>query len=55
MNVVPSAESKDGYEFQFASNHLGHFPLTRLLINEFKNGGRIINVSSGAHKMIDIV
>eukprot|EP00252_Welwitschia_mirabilis_P027577 TRINITY_DN9499_c0_g2_i1.p1 TRINITY_DN9499_c0_g2~~TRINITY_DN9499_c0_g2_i1.p1 ORF type:complete len:323 (+),score=24.45 TRINITY_DN9499_c0_g2_i1:83-1051(+) len=49
--------SKDGYELTFATNHLGHFLLTRLLLNKMvetaeKTGmqGRIVNVSSAIHR-----
>ena len=39
--------SIDGVERQFASNHLGHFLLTNLLLPEFKKAlGVVVNVSS---------
>jgi len=43
--------SKDNYEMQFATNHLGHFYLTTLLTNLLLKSkpSRVINVSSGAH------
>lgn len=44
--------SVDGIEMQFASNHVGHFLFTNLLMDKiFAAGksGRIINVSSGGH------
>jgi NAD(P)-dependent dehydrogenase (short-subunit alcohol dehydrogenase family) len=42
----------DGLEMQFATNHLGHFLFTNLLMDELKAAGkaRIINLSSIAHK-----
>lgn len=40
----------DGLERQFGVNHVGHFLLTMKLIDLFPNGGRIVNVASGAHK-----
>jgi NAD(P)-dependent dehydrogenase (short-subunit alcohol dehydrogenase family) len=44
--------SKDGVEMTFALNHLGHFYLTMGLMPLLEKGhARIINVSSGAHKM----
>lgn len=42
--------TKDGLERQFGVNHIGHFLLTMKIIDLFSNGGRIVNVASGAHK-----
>ena len=44
--------SKDGIEMNFTINHLGHFYLTNLLLNELlASKARVINVSSEAHKI----
>ncbi len=49
---VPSAE---GFELTFATNHLGHFLLTRLLRDRLRAGrGRIVNVSSRGHRGGDL-
>ncbi|KAH6761059.1 Rossmann-fold superfamily protein [Perilla frutescens var. hirtella] len=52
--------SKDNIELQFATNHLGHFLLTNLLLDAMKTTatqsnieGRIINVSSMGHKFVN--
>ena len=41
-----------GYETQFATNHLGHFQLTRALLPALRaaHGARIVAVSSGAQR-----
>ena len=41
-----------GYETQFATNHLGHFQLTRALLPALRvaGGARVVTVTSGAHR-----
>ncbi|XP_022145910.1 short-chain dehydrogenase TIC 32, chloroplastic-like [Momordica charantia] len=50
------AISEDGFEMTFATNYLGHFLLTKLLVNKMAETakatgveGRIVNVSSSIH------
>ena len=43
-------ETKEGLERQFGINHIGHFLLTTSLLDLMGEGGRIVNVASGAHK-----
>ncbi|KAF3648460.1 Short-chain dehydrogenase TIC 32, chloroplastic, partial [Capsicum annuum] len=55
--ATPFTLSKDNIELQFATNHVGHFLLTKLLLDtmkrtacQSKKEGRIVNVSSRRHK-----
>ncbi|KAK7357311.1 hypothetical protein VNO80_16595 [Phaseolus coccineus] len=55
--ACPFKLSADKIELQFATNHIGHFLLTNLLLDtmkktsrETKKEGRIVNVSSEAHR-----
>jgi len=45
-------QTKDGFEMQLGTNHLGHFLWTGLLFDRVKKAeGRVVTVSSIAHKM----
>ena len=43
------AFSADGYEQTFATNCLGNFLLTNLLLDDIKRGGRVVFTASGTH------
>ena len=49
----PRAETADGFELQFGTNHLGHFALTGLVLDRLMasgDGARVVTVSSVAHR-----
>jgi NAD(P)-dependent dehydrogenase (short-subunit alcohol dehydrogenase family) len=48
---VPFAKTEDGFELTFATNHLGHFALTGLLLEQLLTvpDSRIVTMSSQAH------
>lgn len=50
--AVPFSLSVDGYESQFASNHLGHFLFTNLIMPKILASPtpRVVTVSSGGHR-----
>jgi NAD(P)-dependent dehydrogenase (short-subunit alcohol dehydrogenase family) len=52
----PLVRDARGYESQFATNHLGHFQLTLGLLPALRaaRGARVVNVTSGGHRLSDI-
>ncbi|HTA11026.1 MAG TPA: oxidoreductase [Streptosporangiaceae bacterium] len=48
----PYTLTKDGYELQFGTNHLGHFALTGLLMPSLlaTPGSRVVTLSSNGHR-----
>ena len=51
--MVPQGKTKDGFETHLATNHLGPFALTGLLLDglEAAPAARVVNMSSLAHRM----
>ncbi|WAC91019.1 SDR family NAD(P)-dependent oxidoreductase [Mycobacterium sp. Aquia_213] len=50
---TPKSTTKDGFELQFGTNHLGHFAFTGLLLDRLLPvpGSRIVTVSSIGHRI----
>lgn len=50
---TPKQVTKDGFELQFGTNHLGHFALTGLLLDRLLGvrGSRVVTVSSLGHRL----
>ena len=51
---TPKETTKDGFELQFGTNHLGHFAFTNLLLDRVlaAPGSRIVTVSSTGHRFV---
>ena len=51
--LTPKQATDDGFELQFGTNHLGHFALTGLLLEQMLPvpGSRVVTVSSLAHRI----
>jgi NAD(P)-dependent dehydrogenase (short-subunit alcohol dehydrogenase family) len=48
--ATPQGRTKDGFELQIGTNHLGHFALTSLLLPQVTD--RVVTVASGAHRTV---
>jgi NAD(P)-dependent dehydrogenase (short-subunit alcohol dehydrogenase family) len=50
---TPKQATKDGFELQFGTNHLGHFALTGLLLDALLPvpGSRVVTLSSVGHRI----
>ena len=50
---TPYRQTADGFELQMATNHLGHFALTGLLLDRLVTSGRsrVVTVSSVMHRI----
>ena len=51
--MTPKSTTKDGFELQFGTNHLGHFAFTGLLLDRLLpiTGSRVVTVSSMGHRL----
>lgn len=48
--ATPQGKTKDGFETQFGTNHLGHFVLVNRIAKLIRDGGRLVNLSSSGHR-----
>jgi NAD(P)-dependent dehydrogenase (short-subunit alcohol dehydrogenase family) len=52
--ATPFGHTADGFETQFGTNHLGHFVLVNRIASLFRDGGRLINLSSSGHRFSNV-
>lgn len=52
--ATPSGKTADGFETQFGTNHLGHFALITWIEPLLADGGRLVVLSSQAHRVADV-
>lgn len=52
--ACPKGVTRDGFETQFGTNHLGHFVLVNRIASLFKPGSRLVNLSSAGHRFADV-
>lgn len=48
--MLPKLEKSHGYELQFFTNHIGHFMLVTGLLEQLKDAGRVVMLSSEGHR-----
>jgi NAD(P)-dependent dehydrogenase (short-subunit alcohol dehydrogenase family) len=48
--ALPKLEQAFGYELQFFTNHVGHFMVVTGLVDQLSERGRVVIVSSNAHR-----
>jgi len=49
--ALPKLELAHGFEKQFFTNHIGHFLLVTSLLDQLADAGRVVVLSSSAHRM----
>ena len=52
--ATPFGKTKDGFETQFGTNHLGHFVFVNRIAGLIKEGGRLVNLSSSGHRFSNV-
>jgi NAD(P)-dependent dehydrogenase (short-subunit alcohol dehydrogenase family) len=52
--ATPFTYTKDGFEMQFGTNHLGHFVFANRIASLIRAGGRLINLSSAGHRYSNV-
>ena len=52
--ACPKSFTKDGFEMQFGTNHLGHFVFINRIVPLFNTNSRLVNLSSAGHRFAEV-
>jgi len=52
--ATPFGRTKDGFETQFGTNHLGHFVLVNRIAGLMRSGSRLVNLASAGHRFANV-
>jgi NAD(P)-dependent dehydrogenase (short-subunit alcohol dehydrogenase family) len=52
--ATPFGHTADGFETQFATNHLGHFVLVNRIAPLMRDGARLVSLASSGHRFADV-
>ncbi|MCA8902286.1 MAG: SDR family NAD(P)-dependent oxidoreductase [Hyphomonas sp.] len=52
--ATPKMQTTDGFEFQFGTNHLGHFTFINRIEPLIKDGGRVVSLASSGHRFSNV-
>jgi NAD(P)-dependent dehydrogenase (short-subunit alcohol dehydrogenase family) len=52
--ATPFGKTKEGFETQFGTNHLGHFVFVNRIAKLIKYDGRLVNLASSGHRFSDV-
>ena len=52
--ATPFSYTRDRFEMQFGTNHLGHFVFVNRIAPLLRGGGRLINLSSAGHRFSNV-
>lgn len=50
----PFGKTRDGFETQFGTNHLGHFVFVNRIAGLLKAGSRVVSLASAGHRFSDV-
>ncbi|WP_058188206.1 SDR family NAD(P)-dependent oxidoreductase [Terracidiphilus gabretensis] len=52
--AAPFGHTKDGFETQFGTNHLGHFVFVNRIAKLIRDGGRFVSLASSGHRFSNV-